>query len=73
MLLTLFPQDKEKEEHEGSQDGLSANSPVSFRDKDVPQTSVHLGGDMLCFGVFITKKSESELNYVGSLILKQSS
>lgn len=29
-----------------------------------------LGGEMLCFGVVSTKKSESELNYVGSLILK---
>lgn len=27
----------------GSQDGLSANFPVSFMDKDVPQTAVHVG------------------------------
>lgn len=43
VLLALFPQDEEKEESEGSQDGLSANFPASFRDKDVPETSVHLG------------------------------
>ena len=43
MLLTLYPQDEEKEESGDSQDGLSANFPVSFRDKDVPQTSVHFG------------------------------
>jgi len=43
VLLTLYPQDEEKEESGDSQDGLSANFPVSFRDKDVPQTSVHFG------------------------------
>lgn len=44
--------------------------PVSFGDKDAPQSSVHSGGEMLCFGVVITKKSESELSYAGFLILK---
>lgn len=29
-----------------------------------------LGGEMLCFGVVITKKSDSELSYAGFLVLK---
>lgn len=71
MLLTLLPQDEEKEESEGSQDGLSAKFLASFGDKDVPQTSLHLGRrNVMLWAGYYQKKFESELNYVESSILK---